>query len=215
MKILHLFHDLMNLYGDYANVLALGRSLAQKGAEVEVLRRSVGDNLYFSEFDFIYIGSGTERSQKAALEYLRGFAEAFKNAVDGGAVVLATGNAFEMFGREITDREKKAHKGLGLFDFTVEERSERTVTDSVVEFDGRELIGFVNKSSEIYGIKDPFFKVKQGAGNNRKDAGSEGIRAGNFYGTHIIGPLLIRNPPIADFFAELLISEKNGGDGVS
>lgn len=207
MKILHLFHDLMNLYGDYANVLALERALVKKGREVETVRRSVGDNLYFSEFDFIYIGSGTERNQKAALEYLRDYGDAFKGAVDGGAVILATGNSFEMFGRKITDRDKKIHEGLGLFDFITEEGRERIVTDSVVEFEGRELIGFVNKASGIYGIKEPLFTVKQGAGNSPKDASSEGIRAGNFYGTHIIGPLLMRNPSMAEYFAELLISE--------
>lgn len=208
MKILHLFHDLMNLYGDYANVLALERALTQRGEDVEIMRRSVGDSLYFSEFDFIYIGSGTERSQKAALEYLRDCAEPLKSAVNGGAVVLATGNSFEMFGRKITDRDKKVHEGLGLFDFITEEGAERIVTDSVVELDGRELIGFVNKASGIYGIKEPLFAVKQGAGNSLKDETSEGIHAGNFYGTHIIGPLLIRNPFMAEYFAELLISRK-------
>ena len=206
MKILHLFHDLMNLYGDYANVLALERALTGKGAETEIIRRSVGDNLYFSEFDFIYIGSGTERSQKAALEYLRDYADAFKGAADSGALILATGNSFEMFGRKITDRDKKVHNGLGLFDFITEEGSERIVTDSVVEFEGHELIGFVNKSSGIYGIKEPLFTVKKGAGNSPKDAAAEGIHIGNFYGTHIIGPLLIRNPSVAEYFAELLIS---------
>ncbi|MBD5383768.1 MAG: glutamine amidotransferase [Ruminococcaceae bacterium] len=208
MKILHLFHDLMNLYGDYANVPALERALAKKGVETEIVRRSIGDNLCFSEFDLIYIGSGTERNQKAALEYLRDYGDAFKGAVDGGAVILATGNSFEMFGKKITDRNKKAHEGLGLFDFITEEGSERIVTDSIVEFEGRELIGFVNKASGIYGIKEPLFTVKQGAGNSPKDAAAEGIHAGNFYGTHIIGPLLIRNPSMAEYFAELLLSRE-------
>lgn len=208
MKILHLFHDLMNLYGDYANVLALERALTQKGEEVEITRRSIGDVMYFSEFDFIYIGSGTERNQKFALEYLRDSGEALKNAVDGGAVILATGNSFEMFGRKITGRDKIVREGLGLFDFITEEGAERIVTDSVVEFEGRELIGFVNKASGIYGIKEPLFTVKQGAGNNSKEPSAEGIRAGSFYGTHIIGPLLIRNPSMAEYFADLLISRK-------
>lgn len=208
MKILHLFPDLMNLYGDYANVLALERALAQKGEEAEISRRSIGDSMYFSEFDFIYIGSGTERNQKVALEYLRDSAETLKSAADGGAVILATGNSFEMFGKKITDRGKKVHEGLELFDFITEEGAERIVTDSVVEFEGRELIGFVNKASGIYGIREPFFTVKQGAGNNPKDASAEGIRVGSFYGTHIIGPLLIRNPSMAEYFADLLISRK-------
>lgn len=208
MKILHLFPDLMNLYGDYANVLALERALTQKGEEVEIMRRSIGDSMYFSEFDFIYVGSGTERNQKVALENLRDCGEALKNAAEGGAVILATGNSFEMFGRKITDRDKRVCEGLGLFDFITEEGAERIVTDSVVEFEGREIIGFVNKASGIYGIKEPLFTVKQGAGNSPKDASAEGIRVGSFYGTHIIGPLLIRNPSMAEYFAELLISGK-------
>ncbi len=208
MKILHLFPDLMNLYGDYANVLALERALAQKGEEVEIMRRSVGDGMYFSEFDFIYVGSGTERNQKIALEYLLGCGESLKSAVDGGTVILATGNSFEMFGRKITDRGKKVHEGLALFDFITEEGAERIVTDSIVEFEEREIIGFVNKASGVYGVKEPFFTVKQGAGNSPKDASAEGIRVGNFFGTHIIGPLLIRNPFMAEYFADLLILRK-------
>lgn len=208
MKILHLFPDLMNLYGDYANVLALERALAQKGEEVVIMRRSVGDGMYFSEFDFIYVGSGTERNQKIALEYLFDQGESLKGAVDGGTVILATGNSFEIFGRKITDRGKKVHEGLALFDFITEEGAERIVTDSVVEFEGREIIGFVNKASGVYGVKEPLFTVKQGAGNSPKDASSEGIRVGNFFGTHIIGPLLIRNPFMAEYFADLLISRK-------
>lgn len=208
MKILHLFHNLMNLYGDYANVLALERALIKSGEEVEIIRRSIGDSLYFSEFDFIYIGSGTERNQKAALEYMRDYKDAFKSAVASGTVVLATGNSFEIFGKKITNRDKIIHTGLDIFDFITEEGTERIVTDSVVEFNGSELIGFVNKSSGIYGIKDPLFTVKQGAGNNPKETAAEGIRAGSFYGTHIIGPLLIRNPSMADYFADLLLSKK-------
>lgn len=208
MKILHLFHDLMNLYGDYANVLALERALAQKGSETEIVRRSVGDSLYFSEFDLIYIGSGTERNQKAALEYLKGFGDKLKGAVEGGAVVLATGNSFEMFGRKITDRGKRSFDGLDMFDFITEEGTERIVTDSAAEFGGMEVIGFINKSSQIYGIKEPFFTVKQGAGNSSKETGAEGIHSGSFYGTHIIGPMLIRNKCMAEYFADLLISRK-------
>ena len=69
MKILHLFDDLMNLYGEYANTLALQRAVSEKGRAAEIERRSVGDELSFSEYDFIYIGSGTEKNQKVALEY--------------------------------------------------------------------------------------------------------------------------------------------------
>lgn len=204
MKILHLFHDLMNLYGEYANTLALARELENSGVSVEIEKLSVGDKFDFSDADFIYIGSGTEKNQKVALEELKPYKTELSAALERGAVVLATGNSFELFGEKITDKSGKDFEGLGFFDFTVTESDKRTVTDSVCEFDGKEIIGFVNKASEITGIKNPFFSVKQGAGNNKDDASSEGVREGSFYGTHIIGPLLIRNKSMAEYFANLL-----------
>lgn len=210
MKILHLFYDLMNLYGDYGNVKALERALAKKGENVEVLQQSVGDELDLTDADIVYIGSGTERNQKVALEYLQNYKDAVSAALER-SIVLATGNSFEMFGKKITGG--KQYSGLGLFDFEVRETSERIVTDSVAEFEkfpDKDVIGFVNKASLISlgASEKPLFKVKQGAGNSDTQTGSEGIVNKNFYGTHIIGPLLIRNEFLAEYFAELAVSLK-------
>lgn len=204
MKIVHLFHNLMNLYGEYANVLALKRELENNGISVVVENQSVGDKIDLADADFIYIGSGTEKNQKAALDAVRPYKNELSAALERGAVVLATGNSFEMFGSKITDKNGRDYEGLGFFDFTVTESDKRTVTDSICGFNGGEIIGFVNKASEISGVKNPLFSVKQGAGNSSEDAANEGVHEGNFYGTHIIGPLLIRNNAVAKYFAELL-----------
>ena len=204
MKILHLFHNLMNLYGEYANTLALKRELENRGVSVTLEKQSVGDKIDFSDADFIYIGSGTEKNHKVALEVLKPLKNELREAMNRGAIVLATGNSFEMFGKKITDKNGTEHEGLGFFDFTTTESDKRTVTDSLCEFNGSEIIGFVNKASEIFGITKPFFTVKQGAGNNKNETTAEGIIDGNFYGTHIIGPLLIRNKTVAEYFANLL-----------
>lgn len=206
MKILHLFNDLMNLYGEYANTLALQRALSEKGRAAEIERLSIDDELDLSEYDFIYIGSGTEKNQKTALEYLRSYNEELKAALDGGKPILATGNSFEIFGAKITDRYGKEYEGLSFFDFTVTEGSERIVEDVTADFDGNKVIGFINKASMIDGISEPLFVIKQGVGNCESSPSVEGIRAGSFYGTHIIGPLLIRNKCMADHFADMLIN---------
>lgn len=205
MKILHLFHDLMNLYGEYANTLALQRTLSEKGRAAEIERLSIDDKLDFSEYDFIYIGSGTERNQKVALEYLRPYADALKAALDGGKVLLATGNSFEIFGARITDRYGKEYAGLNFFDFTVTEGANRIVEDVTADFDDNKVIGFINKASMIEGVASPLFVIKQGAGNCESTPSVEGIRSGSFYGTHIIGPLLIRNKCMAEYFADIMI----------
>lgn len=205
MKILHLFYDLMNLYGEYANTLALQRALSEKGRAADIERLSIDDELDFSAYDLIYIGSGTEKNQKVALEYLRPYADRLKAALDGGKVLLATGNSFEMFGAKITDRYGKEHQGLNFFDFTVTEGSERIVEDVTADFDGNKVIGFINKASMIEGVTEPLFVIKQGVGNCESTPSVEGIHSGSFYGTHIIGPLLIRNKCMADHFADILI----------
>ncbi len=155
MKILHLFHDLMNLYGEYANTLALQRALSEKGRAAEIECLSIDDELDLSEYDLIYIGSGTEKNQKVALEYLRPYTENLKEALDDGKIILATGNSFEMFGKSITDRYGTAHEGLGLFGFTVTESAERIVEDVTAEFDYNKVIGFIcnlNRISAIFSI---------------------------------------------------------------
>ena len=205
MKILHLFHDLMNLYGEYANTLALQKSLSEKGRAAEIEKLSIDDTFDFSGYDFIYIGSGTEKNQKAALRYLCPYTEGLKTALNEGKIILATGNSFEMFGKSITDRYGTVHEGLGLFGFTVTEGTERIVEDISADFEANKIIGFINKASRIEGVEKPFFVIKQGVGNSDNSPNVEGIRQGNFYGTHIIGPLLMRNKCMADYFADMLI----------
>ena len=67
MKILHLYHDIMNLYGDYANVAAMRRMLEKSGENVTVDRLSLADTAVLEDYDFIYIGSGTENKSMAVL----------------------------------------------------------------------------------------------------------------------------------------------------
>lgn len=213
MKILHLLYDLMNLYGDYANVLALEKALTGMETAVESDKLSLDDNIDFSQYDFIYIGSGTEKNQKVALEYLTSVKDIIKNALDGKTVMLCTGNSFEIFGRSITDKNGIRYEGLNFFDFDTVEGSERIVTDTKADFNGHEITGFINKASQINGIKTPFFKIMQGAGNSDLDKENEGIISGNFFGTHIIAPLLIKNKELVEYFAKLLIeNDKTGGE---
>lgn len=61
MKILHLYHDIMNLYGEYANVSALERMLEKSGVKFTTDRLTLFDNADLGDYDFIYIGSGTEK----------------------------------------------------------------------------------------------------------------------------------------------------------
>lgn len=209
MRIIHLFADLCNLYGDYGNVCALKRMLENKGQNVDVEHRSIDDEIDVSGADLVFIGSATERNQKVALEYLQGYKDNIKAALDNGTVILATGNSFEMFGQSVTDCDGTKHEGLSFFSYETVEGKERIVTDSLctTSLCGGDIIGFVNKASLTTGATSPLFDVKQGSGNGKDDS-KEGVHYGNFYGTHLIGPVLIRNPQLCEYFADMLIKKQ-------
>ncbi len=206
MKLLHLYHDIMNLYGEYANVLAAERALQQKGIDCTVDRLSFPEELSLKDYDFVYIGSGTERNRNVVMEDLQRFRGEIESYIDSGRILLMTGNAFEMLGKRITDANGKVHEGLGLFDFTVTEQNKTRITGDAVfhgDFTDKPIVGFINKCSQISGITQPLFRVETGFGNQEGEM-KEGIRKNNFFGTHLIGPLLMRNPFLADLGAALL-----------
>ena len=98
LTILHLCPDMMNLYGEYANTAVLRRRLEMLGVTVTVEEAPCGDRPDFFGADLVYMGAGTERKQKYALEALRPWREDLKEAIDRGAVLLFTGNAMETLG---------------------------------------------------------------------------------------------------------------------
>lgn len=206
MKILHLYHDIMNLYGEYANVLAMQRILTENGIDCTIDRLSICDNADLSAYDFIYIGSGTERNQRVVLNDFRKYTNDLKSLIDSGKVMLMTGNSFEMLGKTITDADKNKYDGLGIFYFDVVEQNKKRVTADAVftaDFSDKPLVGFINKCSEISGIDSPLFNVKMGLGNKDGD-GQEGIVKNNFFGTHLTGPVLIKNPYFLEYVAGLV-----------
>lgn len=209
MKILHLYYDLLNLYGEYANVAALERCLKKEGIDVEVVRASLHDDIDFASFDFIFMASGTERKQLLALEDIQKREPSLRKSRENGAVILATGNSFELFGKSLTSPDGTEHKCLDWFDFTTKVEDKRYLADQICTFsDGQKAVGFINKSSEIFGVTSPLFTVDFGESNHAGDK-EEGIRDGNFFGTHLTGPCLVKNPFLMVFFVKLLC-EKAG-----
>ena len=101
ITIVHLFYDLMNLYGESGNILALEKCLMSQGISVEVKNVSLNNPLDLTDVDIIYIGSGTESNMIMALDYLKRHKDEIYQAFVSNKFFLVTGNAIEMFGKSI------------------------------------------------------------------------------------------------------------------
>lgn len=210
LKILHLYPEIMSLYGEWANLAVLRRHLEQMGVTVTIVPVSCDDTPDFTDADMIYMGAGTERSQKYVLNLLRPYAAALRAAEERGAVLLFTGNAMEALGASITDAEGAVHEGLALADFTTVETGKRDPEDVIAAptLWDEPLVGFMNKCSVTRGITTPLFSaLTLGFGNEAK-LGAEGFVRGNLFATHITGPVLVKNPAFLDVVITRLFESK-------
>jgi len=231
IRILHLYYDLMNLYGDWANVDILARELISRGYAAVVEKKSAGDEIDLSEYDFIYIGSGTERSARACMKYLTPHKTALTGRIEAGMFVLATGSSHELFGKAVTGSDGNRYETIGLLDFETVQGNTRVSGDCVcsASFLPEKLIGFVNRAGigQQGNIPRPFL-LEMGPGasdetdsktsgktsgkasgqsNNTTNgkSNSEGIHYKNLLGTYLTGPILVRNPPLLRYLADTLI----------
>lgn len=209
LTIVHLYPDCMSLYGEYANVMVLRRHLEAMGVSVTVETALFEDTPDFERADFIYMGAGTERTQKAALTALLPHKEALKAAIGRGAIVLFTGSAMETLGLSIMDAQGKSWPCLGLADFSTVETDRRAPEDVIAHTSLWEspVVGFMNKCSLTEDAPPLFDKLSLGFGNV-EEKGPEGYVSGNVFGTHITGPVLVKNPDFTDFFIKRIFAAK-------
>lgn len=201
VKILHLFPKLMNLYGDYANVTVLKRHLEDQGQKVIVDKKDIGDLINFDEYDFIYMGSGTESNQIIALNELKKYVDSLEYCIVNNKVFLFTGNAMELFGKSIDE-----HEGLDLFDFIVKHTDKRHSGDVIVNNNEiGDVVGFINRSSQLFSSEDNTLFNYVFKDSNIIDGTTEGYRFNNLFCTHIIGPVLVKNPNFMKYIVKLLL----------
>ncbi len=210
LTILHLYPDCMSLYGEYGNIAVLRRHLEALGVSVTVETALFEDKPDFENADFIYMGAGTERTQKAALQALLPHKEALRAAIDRGAVVLFTGNAMETLGISIVDAQGKSWPCLGLADFSTVETDRRTPEDVVAHTSlwDSPVVGFMNKCSVTEDAAPLFGRLSLGFGNE-EEKGPEGYLSGNVFATHLTGPVLVKNPDFTDFLIRRIFELKS------
>lgn len=192
IKIAHLYYDLMNYYGEQGNVLALKTAIEYAGFKVNIKTLSVDDEIDFEKYDIFYMGMGTKRNQEIVRKDILKYKDKIENVIDKKMFIM-TGNSYELFGKKIDDK-----KCLGVFNFE-SKTTDRIVGEQVFKSDiiKQTIIGFQNRFSSN-NIKDDYlFEVIKGTGND-SESKVEGIHKNNFFGTYLLGPILIRNPYFKD-----------------
>ncbi len=204
LTLVHLYPDLMNVYGDRGNVLALRRRAEWRGIELEVREVSVGDHFDPCEADLLFFGGGQDREQAVVSpDFVAEKSAAVRQAVEDGAALLAVCGGYQLLGRSYTTFDGRELPGAGLFDSHTVPGRKRHIGNTLVEtaLDGerRTLVGFENHSGRTYlgpGVR-PLGRVLVGAGNNGED-GTEGAIYRNAHGCYLHGALLPKNPWFAD-----------------
>ena len=210
IKILHFYPDLMSLYGSYANVSILKRTLEAMDNAVTVERVLPGGDADLSHADFLYMGAGTERAQKAALADFARYGAAVKDAARQGVPMLFAGNSMELLGKSITDDGGKVYGGLGLADFASLQNKKRFVEDVYGHTDLYEdaVVGFINRCSVITGVETPLITSMDMGHGNEGPCGPEGYHSGSVFASQLTGPLLVKNPAMLKVMVQVLYAHR-------
>ncbi len=189
-----LYPEYMNLYGDSGNIKYLEQSIDK----VKIIYTNINQKPKFisNDIDMIYLGPSTEIQQREIIEKLRPYKEKIKEFIDNKKLVLAIGNALEIFGKYIEDIDGKKTKCLGIFDVYAKREKNYRYNELClgVTKDGHEIVGYKNQMSHLYGNDKKYFQdMFLGSGRNPNTL-IEGISKNNFIGTYILGPVLPLNP---------------------
>ena len=167
IKIAHLYYDLMNLYGEHGNILAIRHHLEAHKVRVIIHYLSIEDDIDFSKYDIFYIGSGNKESFFLTLENVMKRKDEFLNAFKKKKFFFITGNALDLFGKCFHTLDGSKYETLGFFSYESYETDFRIVGEQVYEMNklDKEIIGFQNRNSTMKYVNEPhLFDVKSNTG---------------------------------------------------
>ena len=217
ISVAHLYPDYLNIYADRGNIAVFRRRAALRGHSLEVTAVEPGDPLEPSAFDLVYVGGGQDREQALVASDLARRGDDLLRAVETGTALLAVCGGYQLLGRGYRGRDGSSMPGAGLFPLETVAGERRLIGDVLleVELDGTTTMvaGFENHAGRT--LLDPgataLGRVIAGHGNDGT-SGLEGCRVAAAIGTYLHGPLLPRNPALADWLLARAL-EHAGGDG--
>jgi len=210
LRVVVVHPDLLGTYGDGGNGVVLAGRAGFRGIPTELVL-APSDSPLPTSADIYCLGGGEDGPQVRSAQLLCD--SGLSAAVSAGAVVLAVCAGYQIVGQVFAGPDGRPYDGLGLLDIvTIKGPGPRAVGELVADpVAGAEavdlvviprLTGFENHSAvtRLGPGADPLATVRVGVGNGagRAGAATEGARAGTVIGTYLHGPVLARNPALAD-----------------
>ena len=219
LKILYLYPDILELYGDFGNIQVLQYRLEKRGIRAIIVPYSIGDDApNFNDYDLVFGGGGADQEQGILAEDLLQYKDNIKQAINNGVFFLLICGSYQLFGKYYKGAEGNIISGLEIFDYYTEalaDRKKRCIGNIVIETKLNErktkIIGFENHGGQIFDVATPFGDVLFGNGNKFGDT-QEGFFMDNVIATYLHGPLLSKNPELADYIIKYCLDRKYNED---
>ena len=211
LRVVQLYPRDMNIYGDWGNTLTLLRRIEWHGYKPELIDYNPGDE--FPENVDILIGGGGQDSGQAKIHQdLMQIAPKLKDLAEDDTPMLLVCGLYQLFGHSFKTSSGHVIPGIGILDVETH-ASQQRLTGNIVTGHQKfgQIIGYENHSGLTYlGPKaKPFGKLVKGAGNNGQD-NTEGAVYRQVIGTYMHGPLLPKNPKLADWLIEQAATRRYG-----
>jgi len=214
LRVCHLYPEHLNIYADRGNIAVLRARCEWRGIGFAVDGCGPGDPL--PEADLYYVGGGQDRDQLLVEDDLVGRADGLRAAIDDGAWMVAVCGGYQMLGHYYRGHQGDEIRGTGLVDLVTEAGPTRMIGNISIDCELRPgepmtVVGFENHAGRTRlgeGVR-PLGRVLHGHGNNGRDGG-EGVHTGRIIGTYIHGPLLPKNPALADHLIGAALERRHG-----
>lgn len=217
LKVCHLYPDLLNLYGDRGNIIALKKRLEWRGLGMELTNISIGDNFESNAYDIVFIGGGQDFEQEVILSDLtKNKRQNIIDSINNNTVYLAICGGYQLLGTHYKSWDGIQYDFVGAIDIYTIGQQERMIGDFMFKCTDHEIFdltitGFENHSGQTYlgdSVK-PLGQILKGFGNNGQDK-TAGARYKNVFCSYSHGPLLPKNPKLCDYILETALTNKYG-----
>lgn len=212
INIAHLYPKLLNIYGDWGNVLTIKKRCEWRGIDVNIDSIGLNESIDIKKYDFYFLGGGQDTQQIAVSKELQKHKASLEDARDEHAVFLAICGGYQLLGHYYQPHDGDRLLGISLLDaYTIagDKRFIGNVTAEAEYVSPKTLVGFENHSGLTYlqGDTQSMASVTIGNGNNGTDK-TEGARYKNVFGTYLHGSFLPKNPHFADYLISLALHKR-------